>query len=111
MRTKTYTVEVVRTSRVLVTLPETYEKPEVLKEWNEYLFHLANGVDTVAEYAGQYAVDYDHRDIEGVGVLLTSPYDGEPDYEKDKFQVKAIVVDDEIETKILDKTRWTELPK
>ena len=97
MKTRTFEVEVVTTSSVLVTLPETYDSPEVIAKWERGLWELENGIEDIAEYAARMAVYAPSGQHDGIGEMITNGYT-KPDYEKNKYQVVAIVKDEDTET-------------
>lgn len=108
MKTKTYRIEVVRTSTVEVTLPISFDDREVIASWENGLWDLESGIDSIAEYAAHMAVEHPSGNHDGIGKLLTSSWET-PDFNKNKYQIKAVIVDDNTETDILSQEGWVEL--
>lgn len=105
MKTKTFEIEVVRTCTVKVTLPETLCTPEMIKDWESGLWKLENGIDSIAEYAAEMAVGFPGSDHDGVGKMIENSYT-KPDYDKNKYQVTAIIDDDDTEVRVLNQNDW-----
>ena len=108
MRTKTYEIEVVRTSRVKVTLPETMSGDEFIKSWEKGLWQLDDREASVAEYAARMAVEFPEGNHDGVGKMITSSWQ-KPDYAENKYQVVAIVTDDDTEAEVISQEDWREV--
>lgn len=105
MKLKTFEVEVVRTCTVKVTLPEALCTPESIKEWESCLWKLRNGIDSIAEYAANMAVNYAGYNHDGVGQMIENNFT-KPDYEKDPYQVIAIIDEDDTEVRVLNQGEW-----
>lgn len=108
MRTKTYEIEVVRTSRVTVTLPETMSGDEFIKSWEKGLWQLADREASIAKYAARMAVEFPDGNHDGIGKLIASRWQ-EPDYTANEYQVVAIVTDDDTEAEVISQEEWKEV--
>lgn len=107
MKVKTYQIEVIRTATVLVTLPETMATDETIKSWESGLWKLENREADIAKYAAIMAVEHPDGDHDGLGRMVTSRYE-KADYEKDKHQIIAIVLNDDHEETIEAEEDWRE---
>lgn len=107
MRTKTYEIEVVRTSRVKVTLPETMSGDEFIESWEKGLWQLDDREASVAEYAARMAVEFPEGNHDGVGKMITRSWQ-KPDYAENKYQVIAIVTDDDTEAEVISQGDWVD---
>ncbi len=111
MKTKTFEIEVVTTKRVRVVLPEWYAQAEAQEDWETGLWMLEGDsceekMADIAKYAARMAANfsggYSH---DGVGVMIESPFE-RPDYGKNRYQVIAIVTDDEDEQEVVAQSDW-----
>lgn len=111
MKTKTFDIEVVTTKRVRVVLPEWYASPEAQQDWEKGLWKLDGDTPDekaadIAKYAANMAANhgggYGH---DGIGVMIKSPFE-KPDYEKNQYQVIAIVTDEGDEQEVLSQSSW-----
>ncbi|MCX5592486.1 hypothetical protein [Alcaligenes endophyticus] len=111
MKTKTFEIEVITTKRVRVILPEWYAKTEAQKDWESGLWRLEGDtpeekIVDIASYAASMAANhpggYGH---DGVGKMIESPFE-KPDYEKNQYQVVAIVTDEDVECEVQSQAAW-----
>lgn len=107
MKVKTYEIEVVRTATVRVTLPETMATDEVIKSWESGLWPLENREADIATYAARMALEFPDGYHDGIGRLLTSRFE-RPDYDKDKHQITAIILNDDCEESVESESAWRE---
>ena len=111
MKVKTFTIEVVRTDIVKVTIPESYLDEEFQKDWESDLWPL-DGITPeekardIAKYVALMSLVAPYGSHDGIGRIFTSPYE-KPDYSKDMYATIAIE-DWEMETgsEILRETGW-----
>lgn len=101
MKTRTFVIEVTRVDEVTVTVPATYEDPTLLKDWERGLWEIPEGIKDIAKYAAEMALVAPNGSHDGIGMLLTSSWK-EPDYERNPYQVKAVVREVDRETEILE---------
>lgn len=110
MKTKTFTIEVVRTDVVEVTIPESYLDDEFQKDWESCLWPLEGitpdeKVRDIAKYVALMSLIAPYGSHDGVGRIFTSPYE-KPDYSKDKYATIAIETLEETESEVLEETKW-----
>lgn len=105
MKVKTYEIEVVRTSRVQVTLPETMSTEDFIESWERELWELDDREASIAEYAARMAVEAPECNHDGIGRLITGSWQ-KPNYKDDKYQVVAIVTDDYTEADVISEGDW-----
>lgn len=110
MKVKTFTIEVVRTDIVKVTIPESYLDEEFQKDWESGLWPLdgitpEEKVRDIAKYVALMSLVAPYGQHDGIGRIFTSPYE-KPDYSKDKYATIAIESLEETESEVLNETGW-----
>mgnify|MGYP001455970057 CR=1 FL=1 len=107
MKTKTFEIEVIRTSRVKVTLPITMSEDTFIDEWERGLWGLDDREASIAEYAARMAVEFPDSHHDGIGRLITRSWQ-KPDYSANEHQVVAIVTEDDTEAEVISQEDWKE---
>lgn len=110
MKVKTFTIEVVRTDVVEVTLPESYFDEGILQDWEKGLWPLDGDtpeekMKDIAKYVAEMALKAPYGSHDGIGRIFTSNYE-KPDYSKDMYATIAIETLEETESEVLDETGW-----
>jgi len=109
MKVKTYTIRVIQETEVKITLPEEYATEENLKSWQEQLWELDKGVDSIAEYAAEMAVKHSGYSHDGIGELLNKVHKPK-DFKHGENSMKIIFeeLSDYTETDIIKSSDWEE---
>lgn len=105
MKTKTFKIEVVNTSVILITVPETMDEDQFKKEWEEGLWYIDEGVTSIAKYAAEMAVYAPECNHDGIGTLVTRAHQL-MDYQEHPYLVRAITTDEYTETEVLEEGEW-----